>query len=659
SFAGSGGSVSGSGDMITASNQTIGISNYDAPSDVITGDNNTVNSSWSDVTLSGTNESVTGTYDVLALAGSGESVAGDWNSISFGAGTTALVTGSSDTINLGAGSSLTSNGGGGNTIYATSDDVLSLGSTAGTTSPYMDTLHVSDDQNITLGSNSTFNLIGSGNTLNAGAGDSLIASNDSISFSGNSGLVSGSGDMISASNATLSISNYNAPSDVITGDNNTVNASWTDVTLNGANGSVVGTYDVLALSGSGESVSGDYNAISLAASTKVSVSGTQDVVTGSSGAITLTGDNSSLVVHGDKDNFSATGTNDRIIDDRADGTSVIYNWSGSGVEADTVYSGAGGSGDIIGGYGYTGAGDGEDLPGSYGGGDDGGGYGFAGTQSLVSARGGANIGSIAQYDLSHGNFSSAESAEAARQQAVSTAALTPTVGSGSAVLEGAKWDQQVITWSLADGAGTQAAPFSGYMGGSKESVVQTAFGAWANAMPGVTFEEVSDSSQSDIRIGFGDFDTANTGVVGYTSYQADEGQMESDVVVRVEDPTQDALTTGIDGQQTYAGTDATLSQVLQHEIGHALGLADNADQNSVMNYQLTANNRTLDRTDLVGIGSLYGAGASTSPVGGSGVSQLIQAMSTFNADAGVADTTLLPPTLANNNVTLSASAHAA
>ncbi|NWB28423.1 beta strand repeat-containing protein [Pseudomonas gingeri] len=659
SFAGSGGSVSGSGDMITASNQMIGVSNYNAPSDVITGDNNTVNASWSDVTLNGANESVVGTYDVLALAGAGESVAGDWNSISFGAGTTAVVTGGNEAINLGEDSTLTSNGGGGNTIYATSDDVLSLGSTAGTAYPYMDTLHVSDDQNITLGSNSTFNVIGSGNTLSAGAGDSLIANSDVISFSGSSGSVSGAGNMISANNATLSISNYNAASDVITGDNNTINASWSDVTLNGTNGSVVGTYDVLALSGSGESVSGDWNSISLAAGTKVSVSGSQNVVTGSSGEITLTGDNSSLVVHGDKDNFAVTGVNDRIIDDRADGTSVIYNWSGSGVETDSVYSGDDGTGDIIGGYGYTGTGPGEDLPGSYGGGDDGGGYGFAGTQSLVSSRMGTNIGSIAQYDLSHGHFSAAESAEAAQQQAASTAALTPTAGSGSAVLEGAKWDQQVITWSLADGAGTQAAPFSGYMGSAEETVVQAAFGAWTNAMPGVTFEEVADSSQSDIRIGFGDFDTASTGVVGYTSYQAKAGQLESDTIIRVEDTTQDALTTGADGQQTYTGTDATLSQVLEHEIGHALGLADNADQNSVMNYQLTASNRTLDQTDLVGIGSLYGAGSSTAPVGGSGVSQLIQAMSTFSADGGVADTTLLPPSLADQKVMLSASPHAA
>ncbi|WP_248800584.1 beta strand repeat-containing protein, partial [Pseudomonas sp. MWU13-2105] len=220
SFSGGGDSISGAGDAISASGDTLNISNYNGASDVITGDNNTVTSSWSDVTLDGANESLTGTYDVLALSGLGERVSGDNNSISFGAGTTASVTSYGDSINLGAGSSLTSNGEGNNTIFATSDDALVLGSTWGTASPYMDTLHVSDDQNITLGSGSAYNLIGSGNALNAGEGDLLIASNDAISFAGSSGSVSGSGDMILASNATLSISNYNAPSDVVTGDNN-------------------------------------------------------------------------------------------------------------------------------------------------------------------------------------------------------------------------------------------------------------------------------------------------------------------------------------------------------------------------------------------------------------------------------------------------------
>jgi predicted Zn-dependent protease len=655
---GSNDQITGSGDAIAASGDRLQISNSDGvASDVVTGDNNTVVANDSAITLNGSGELVSGSFDTLALTGTGEIVSGsndtlaltgsgavvsgDNNTVNFGAGSSATVESYGDTITLGAGVNLTSDGWGGNTINAGADDAIVIGANGlGNDS---DTLNVTDNQNITLDSGASVSVVGSGNAITAGGDNSLTASNDTISFQGNGASITGSGDTISANNESLSISNSDgAASDVVTGNNNTITAYNSAITFDG----------------SGETLSGNNDAITVAAGEGITVSGAGDIITASSDQITLSGDNSSVVVQGNKDNFAVTGTNDRIIDDRADGTSVLYDWNGSGGETETVYSGADDTGGIIGGYGYTGTGPGADLPGSYGGGGYGGGYGFAGAQSLVSSGVGANIGAIAQYDLNHGNLSAAASAESAQQQAASIATLAPTSGTGSAVLEGAKWDQQVITWSLADSAGTQAALFSGYMGSAEESVVQAAFNTWASATPGVTFEEVADSAQSDIRVGFGDFNTATTGVVGYTSYQADAGQIAPDAIVRVEDTAQDALVTAADGQLTYSGSGASLSQVLLHEIGHALGLADNADQNSVMNYQLTSTNKTLDSTDFSGIGSLY---RSAVPVAssGSGVSQLIQAMSTFNADAGVADTTLLPPTLANNNVTLSASAHAA
>ncbi|NWA24244.1 matrixin family metalloprotease [Pseudomonas gingeri] len=636
--------ITGADDTISASGDSLYISNGGGgASDVITGDNDSISANSSAITLNGAGETVTGAFDTLALTGAGESISGNYDSVSFGADTTASMTSYGDSISLGAGSSLTSVGDGFNTIYATSDDAVTIGGTVNSGYYFTDNLHVTDDQNITLESGSSVDVVGSGDTIAAGGGDSVTASNDTLNLSGSGDAIGGAGDTIAASGESLSISNGGGgASDVIIGDNNTVSASNSAITFGG----------------SGESLSGSNNAISVTAGNSLTVSGAQNVVSGSSDQITLSGDGSSLVVQGNKDNFAVTGTNDRIIDDRTDGTSVLYNWNNSGFETETVYSGSDDSGDIIGGYGYSGTGSGVDVPGGYGGGD-GGGYGFAGSPSVVSSALSRDIGSIAQYDLTHGNLSAADAAQSALHQAVDTANSTPTVSAGSSVLESAKWDQQVITWSLADTQGAQVAPFSGFMGSEDESVVQAAFNAWGAADPGLVFKEVSDSAQSDIRVGFGDFNTATTGVVGYTSFQTDDGQMESGVVVRVEDPTQDSLTTGPDGQQTYAGTDATLSQVLQHEIGHALGLGDNADQNSVMNYQLTASNRTLDRTDLAGIGSLYGSGPSTASVGSSGVSQLIQAMSTFNADAGVADTTLLPPASLNNNVILSASAHAA
>jgi predicted Zn-dependent protease len=228
------------------------------------------------------------------------------------------------------------------------------------------------------------------------------------------------------------------------------------------------------------------------------------------------------------------------------------------------------------------------------------------------------------------------------------AALASGTGTNSAVFEGAKWDSQVITWSIADNPGTTSAPFSNYMSNAYETAIQNAFNVWS-AATGLTFEEVPDSPQSDIRIGWGEFNTASSDLVGYTSYQSNSGQFSPGVIIRLEDPTQDVLVTGADGQLTYAGTQTELSQVLLHEIGHALGLGDNTDPNSVMCYALGTNNRGLDSVDLAGIQTLYGSDPKGSPASNpvnTGLDQLIQAMATFNTDEGAPVTSLTPESYA-------------
>jgi hypothetical protein len=135
-------------------------------------------------------------------------------------------------------------------------------------------------------------------------------------------------------------------------------------------------------------------------------------------------------------------------------------------------------------------------------------------------------------------------------------------------------------------------------------------------------------------------------VVGYTTFQASNGQMSS-ANIELEAPNQDALVGGANGQVTYSGTDATLSQALLHEIGHALGLADDSDQNSIMDYELTSSNKTLDSTDIAGIQALYGVSSSSmsntlSSIQSSAVdseqvdprlNQLIAGMASFNPQA--------------------------
>jgi len=268
---------------------------------------------------------------------------------------------------------------------------------------------------------------------------------------------------------------------------------------------------------------------------------------------------------------------------------------------------AGGGGTAPGGGTLGPGGDGGGTYGGDGGGDggDGGGYGFAGTPGTIKTAVGSNIGSIAAYDLSHGNLVGARAAEAALQQAQSSAAATPTTGTGPAVLTGDKWAGDVITWSLASVSDSGSSPFSASLGSAYDAEVEQAFATWA-AASGLTLKEVSGSATADINIGWADLNTPSTGVLGYTSTQASNGLYSSGTTIQLEDPAQDALLSSGNNQQTYAGTDATLSQVLLHEIGHALGLADDSDQDSVMYYDLTGSNQTLDATDIAAIQTLYG-----------------------------------------------------
>jgi hypothetical protein len=143
------------------------------------------------------------------------------------------------------------------------------------------------------------------------------------------------------------------------------------------------------------------------------------------------------------------------------------------------------------------------------------------------------------------------------------------------------------------------------MGSQYEALIPEAFQAWATAS-GLTFQEVRDSGQTDIRLGWGDFNTSSTGVVGYTTTLAQSGELLPGVIIRLEDPSQDFLVAGAGNTLTYAGTTANFYQVIRHEIGHALGLADNNDPNSIMNFEATGANNTLSSSDVVRIQTLYG-----------------------------------------------------
>lgn len=178
--------------------------------------------------------------------------------------------------------------------------------------------------------------------------------------------------------------------------------------------------------------------------------------------------------------------------------------------------------------------------------------------------------------------------------------------------EGPKWASNTITWSFgafnlpADGA----SPFSHVLDGPTETaLVRQALAAW-QGVADLHFAEVADTGNADapanIRIGLGDLNPAVTNQIGLTSYRQTDKTFDSDVIVRIEDPSYVALHANASGTLLYNGYDTSFYQVAVHEIGHALGLDHSTDPTAVMYSVGGPANRTLSAADIAGITSLYG-----------------------------------------------------
>lgn len=96
-----------------------------------------------------------------------------------------------------------------------------------------------------------------------------------------------------------------------------------------------------------------------------------------------------------------------------------------------------------------------------------------------------------------------------------------------------------------------------------QGLVRDSFAKWAEVLPDVTFVEVGDSMASDVRIG-----RQPTRDGGNTTYYNYPGQPLSLAVIAMGDNTM--------------RDSATFTKVIEHEIGHVLGLAHTVDANNVM-----------------------------------------------------------------------------
>jgi hypothetical protein len=176
-------------------------------------------------------------------------------------------------------------------------------------------------------------------------------------------------------------------------------------------------------------------------------------------------------------------------------------------------------------------------------------------------------------------------------------------------LEGPRWPSNNITYSFADAnLPGQPAQFSSFITNlAYQAVAENAAAAWS-AVSGIQFQLVPDSPSVDIRLGFASLNTAQGGVIGSTNLSWSGSYFLPGAISTIEDPSQTPLIPLPDGDFRYSGYQTNLMQVIEHEFGHALGLAHNPDDpNAVMNANASPSNSAgPDQSDIQAIQSLYG-----------------------------------------------------
>ena len=430
-----------------------------------------------------------------------------------------------------------------------------------------------------LGTDTTTDINAVGETFNFSGGG------DITTIDGSSNLVnagSGSQTTLDGTGETVDLAN-NSGSSVSFGN-------WSGGTVNGVGETVglgYGASVTLGASDTGVTVDGSDASISASDDSAMTVDGTDDVITASNTRVDISGDDAltidgsnDVIVGGSGDDFTVNGASDVIT---ATDSTVTYDGSNAN--------------DGIFGTGDSWSDPSEDTSGDGGVVTGGGYYGYGLTRWKGTSPTAKQIAAAEQSD---------------------------------SVYEGASWSDKTITWSLASASGS----FSGAITNAQEQAsVDQAFQTWAKAS-GLQFQEVAPGAQADIEVGFSDLNPASTNAIGLTNYDSQNGTLDAGVKVELEDPSQAALTTNAAGQLVYASTDATFEQVALHEIGHALGLADNDIAGSIMNAVLGANNQMLGGTDVANVQALYGVPSTPSNSATQSVTQvhqLVQAMSQFDA----------------------------
>ena len=184
---------------------------------------------------------------------------------------------------------------------------------------------------------------------------------------------------------------------------------------------------------------------------------------------------------------------------------------------------------------------------------------------------------------------------------------------------GLSWGSSTITWAFATPESTSLGDVSDAITDpSQQAAVTAGIEQWAQ-VSGVNLVQVSNPSQADIQVGYGNL----SGLLGESMWDYNPANSQyTNATVLLEDPAD----TSLNGSNlTYSGSSATLEQLATHEFGAALGLAegDGSDSSSVMNHIQTPSNQTPDSADIAAIDSLYGSSSNSGGGNSSGSTQAI------------------------------------
>lgn len=187
---------------------------------------------------------------------------------------------------------------------------------------------------------------------------------------------------------------------------------------------------------------------------------------------------------------------------------------------------------------------------------------------------------------------------------------TPNSGGSSANCRVYKWQKKIITWRLID-----AYPDADI--NLQKAVIRKSFQRWSDLVP-LTFEESNSEADIEIRFTCGDFcDTDSYGKVFCQTLdkrKAGWGFYPPSLCAKDEQNVAEGniyLTSCTNFLELHSGATYSLELLVTHEIGHALGLGHNPDNQSVMYEEASV--LSITNLDKSNIQSLYGVATTTTP----------------------------------------------